>query len=63
MRHEEVARQSDRPELIRTPDQLQQTSRSDALRSSGTADQPLGTEEAVQESGILGQLQTERAHD
>jgi hypothetical protein len=62
MRHEEAARQSDRAELIRTPDQLQQTKRSDAPRSS-TAEQPLGADEAVQDSGVLGQLQTERAHD
>ena len=49
---------------IKTPDQLQQAKRPDAPRPDGNVARERETDAAVPgPEGVLGQLETERAHD
>ncbi|WP_237478538.1 hypothetical protein [Lichenibacterium dinghuense] len=64
MPSDQAIRQSGQPASIRTPDQLQQAKRPDAPRPGGSADRPREPDAAQpRPEGILGQLETERAHD
>lgn len=64
MPSDDADRQSSRLTLIRIPDQLQQAKRPDVPAPGDTVDQQRRPREAsIQDAGILGQLETERAHD
>lgn len=65
MPSDEAARQSSHPALIRTPDQLQQAKRPDApvMGTAHDRRQQARATAAAECAGILGQLETERAHD
>ena len=65
MPSDEAARPSDRPALIRTPDQLQQAKRSEpsAPAAETAVEQHAPDRGSVQDAGVLAQLKTERAHD
>ena len=59
-----AVRHTSEPTLTRIPDQLQQSKRPDAPVPVEVAEQQREpAETATQEAGILGQLETERAHD
>ena len=64
MSSDDAVRHTSEPTLIRTPDQLQQSKQPDGpgagAASDGQSDAP---EASSQPAGILGQLETERAHD
>lgn len=58
------ARPVPRPAPIRTPDQLQQSRRPDAARPAEAASRPPRVAAGGRwDAGVLGQLETERAHD
>ena len=60
----EAPRSIGRSASIRTPDQLQQARRPDAARSGPVAERPRQAQAAEPRgAGVLGQLETERAHD
>ena len=61
MPSDDAVRQTSEATLIRTPAQLQQAKRPDAPPSVEPAAPK--REASVQDVGILGQLETERAHD
>ena len=64
MSSDDAVRHASEPTLIRTPDQLQQSKRADAPAVGAVADQQSEARKASDQSrGILGQLETERAHD
>ena len=64
MPNNEAVRQFNRPTSIRTPDQLQQAKRPDAPARDDVADHWRDAREwSTQDAGIIGQLQSERAHD
>lgn len=64
----DAARQSSQPARIEIPDQLQQSRRAPTSQPGGSASHAkeparAGGEASPPRQGILGQLETERAHD